>query len=121
MTALLRGEPAWLPRWERWRRSGGTLTTVRVTLSGQVKLHQVKVLARPTTQGYVELWPVMSVETVLGTVDPFARTAWCEAEHLVRAAGWVIDGHWSTMDRMPCARLARATQTPRGDGRRGRN
>ena len=114
MTAAVRLSPAWLPSFERFRREGGTLTTARISISGQVKLHTVRATARFTHQGYVELWPTDTREQVIGTVDPFAADAWRTADRLLHAAGWCVVDGWTTVDRMPCARVVRANQTPRG-------
>lgn len=107
MTATV-AAPSWLRPHERFRRIGGELITARITAGGLVLIHRLVVTARPAERGTVELWPTVTETTTLGRVDPDDPNAWFTAEVLVRRAGYTPCEDWTTVDRMPAARLRRA-------------
>lgn len=113
MTAVAR-PPAYLPPMERFRRLGGDLVTARVTSTGRVVVHHVRVVARPGLRGTTELWPTSTRETVVGVVDPDETQAWFHAEVALRRHGYAPDGDWTTVDRLPAVRLRRVNETTPG-------
>ena len=109
----------YLPPMERWRRQGGKMVTATVHPTGAVLVHEVTTIAREGQRSTVELWPTLCVTVCLGWTDPDDPDAWKVADRLVRQAGWRPAGDWTTVGRMPAARLVHDTTTSRGTVPRG--